>query len=198
MANIARELMLIPPTTSGDRKFLFLLASARHEGNSELLSRHAAATLPPHIHQRWLRLADLPLPAFEDVRHSADGAYPIPEGNARVLLLETLTATDLVFAAPLYWYGLPASAKLYLDHWSGWLRVPGMDFKARMAGKRMWAISSYSDEDPRLAEPLFSTLKLTAAYMGMPWGGAVLGKGNRPGDVLTDPESLDAARRIFA
>ena len=25
--------------------------------------------------------------------------------------------------------------KRYLDHWSGWLRVPGVDFRARMRGR---------------------------------------------------------------
>jgi multimeric flavodoxin WrbA len=103
-----------------------------------------------------------------------------------------------VFAAPVYWYGLPAAAKLYLDHWSGWLRVTGVDFKARMAGKTMWAISAYSDENPGMAEPLFGTLRLTADYMAMRWGGMLLGEGNRPGDVLADTNVLALADGLFA
>ena len=106
------------------RRFTFLLASARHDGNTEILARKAAEHLPRHWTQRWLRLSDLPLAPFEDIRHST-GVYPQPEGNARVLFDATLEATDLVFAVPLYWYGLPASAKLYLDHWSGWQHLFG-------------------------------------------------------------------------
>ncbi len=183
---------------ASNRRFLFLLASSRRDGNAESLARRAASALPGNIAQCWLRLAALPLSPFDDVRHSGDGSYAMPVGYARTLLDETLAATDIVFVAPLYWYGLPASAKLYLDHWSGWMRVAGVDFKARMAGKTMWTICVYSDEDPKLAEPLFGTLRMTADYMGMHWGGMLLGQGNRPGDVLNDTESLGRADRLFA
>jgi hypothetical protein len=120
--------------SSGARQFTFLLASARRDGNTELLTRKAAESLPPDYGQHWLRLMDLPLPPFEDIRHSV-GVYPQPEGNERVLFDATLAATDLVFAVPLYWYSVPTAAKLYLDYWSGWLRVPDADFKARMVGR---------------------------------------------------------------
>ena len=179
------------------RSVLFLLASARESGNAELLARHAAAALPADVRQQWLRLSELPLPAFVDIRHSGDGTYPAPEGHARTLVEATLDATDIVFVAPVYWYGLPASAKLYLDHWSGWMRVAELRFRARMAGKTLWAISTYSDEEERLAEPLFATLRLTADYMAMHWGGQVLGSGNRPSDVLTDAAALAAAAQLL-
>ena len=67
------------------------------------------AELSPRSHeQRWLRLADLPLDPFVDIRHEGDGTYPAPRGHARTLLDATLEATDLVFVVPVYWYGLPA------------------------------------------------------------------------------------------
>lgn len=179
------------------RRFLFLVASARPDGNAELLARRAATALPASAEQQWLRLSDMPLPAFEDIRHCGDGVYPGLEGHSRTLAQATLAATDLVFVAPLYWYGLPASAKLYLDHWSGWMRVPGLNFRARMGGKTLWAISVYSDEDSALADPLFKTLHLTADYMAMRWGGKLLGQGNRPGDVLSDTKALDSADTLF-
>ena len=48
------------------------------------------------------------------------------------------------------------------------------------------------------AEPLLGTLRLTAAYLKMQWAGAVVGYGNRPGDVSTDAEGLAAAQNLFA
>jgi multimeric flavodoxin WrbA len=114
-----------------------------------------------------------------------------------LLLDATLTATDLVFVAPVYWYGLPADAKLYLDHWSGWMRIPELNFRAQMAGKTMCAISVFSGDDTAEAAPLFECLRRSADYMKMGWGGEVLGQGNRPGDVLTDHRSLAAARQLF-
>ena len=46
----------------------------------------------------------------------------------------TFAATDLVVVSPVYWYSVAASVKLYLDYWSGWMRLP-VDFKAKMRGK---------------------------------------------------------------
>ena len=179
------------------RQFTFLLASARRDGNTEILTREAARHLPPDCGQQWLRLMDLPLPPFEDIRHSV-GIYPQPEGNERVLFDATLGATDLVFAVPLYWYGVPAAAKLYLDYWSGWLRVPGADFKARMAGKTLWGVCAMSEEDTRRADPLIGTLRLTADYLKMESGGVLLGYGSKPGDILADTDAMEKAAHFFA
>ena len=185
------------PRTRG-RDFLFIVASARRDGNTEKLARQAARSLPPGTAQTWLRLLDLAVPPFEDIRHSGDGTYPAPSGDLETLFDATLAATDLVFVAPLYWYSVPAAAKLYLDYWSAWMRVPGADFKARMAGKTMWAVTVISDEDTRVADPLIGTLKLSAEYMRMRWGGALLGYGSRPDDILRDATALAAAERFFA
>jgi NAD(P)H-dependent FMN reductase len=183
------------------RNFLFLIASAREGGNSELLARRAAETLPEDVSQTWLRLDDLSLPPFQDIRHSV-GVYPEPVGHARTLLEATLACTDLVFVAPLYWYGLPASAKRYLDEWSAWMRVPEfqgekLGFKARMQDKTMWAVAA-SSGDLEEATPLFRTLQLSAEYMHMRWGGFVLGNGSKPGDVLNDAPALEAATGLFS
>lgn len=180
-------------------RFLFLVASARREGNTELLARRAAAGLPGSIEQKWLHLDECPLPRFEDIRHHGgqNNVYPQPEGNEQLLLESTLAATDIVIVAPVYWYSLPASAKLYMDYWSAWLRVPGADFKKRMAGKRLWAVCVQADEDPKRAELLLSTLRYSAEYMDMQWGGELLGNGSKPGDILRDQQALAAAEHFF-
>ncbi|MER8099435.1 NAD(P)H-dependent oxidoreductase [Kitasatospora sp. NPDC094016] len=187
-----------PTGAETPRAFLFLDASARAGGNSEQLARLAVeASLPAGSEQRWLRLSEHPLPPFEDLRHVEGGRYPEPVGHERTLLDATLAATDLVFVAPLYWYSLPTSAKLYLDHWSSWLRQPGVAFRARMRGGTIWGVTALATEDDK-AEPLIGTLRLTAEYMGMRWGGALLGNGTRPGDVLRDERALIAAKSFFA
>jgi multimeric flavodoxin WrbA len=178
------------------RHFTFIVSSARRDGNTEWLARKAAERLPSDITQQWLHLADLPLPAFADIRHSV-GVYPQPQGNERVLFDATLAASDLVFVVPLYWYSVPASAKLYLDYWSGWLRVPGADFKARMAGRTLWGVCALSDEDQARADPLIGTLAITADYMKMAFGGVLLGYGSRPGDVSADKAAIEKAQVFF-
>jgi multimeric flavodoxin WrbA len=179
------------------RSFLFLLGSTRRDGNTELLARRAAEQLPTGVRQRWLHLSELPLPVFADHRHDCQGGYAAPEGHAATLLDATLEATDLVIASPLYWYAVSTPVKQYLDHWTGWLRVPGADFRARMAGRTLWGVTALADEDFSAADPLVGTLSRTAEYMHMRFGGALLGYGSRPGDVLRDEEALRRAKTFF-
>jgi multimeric flavodoxin WrbA len=179
------------------RNFLFLLGSSRAGGNTELLARKAAEQLPPDAGQRWIDLAAHPLPDFEDLRHDSD--HVRPEGDDAALLLDaTLAATDIVIASPLYWYSVSASTKRYLDHWSGWLRTPGIDFKATLAGRTLWGVTALAHEEEVVADPLIGTLRNSAAYMGMRFGGVLLGNGSRPGDVHKDEEALARAKTFFA
>jgi NAD(P)H-dependent FMN reductase len=176
------------------RQFLFLLSSTRRLGNSEQLAYCAAHGLPSNIPQRWLHLLDYQLPSFVDLRHS--GSYPPPAGSAKVLLDATLEATDIVLIAPLYWYSLPVQAKQYLDYWSAWLRTPNLNFRERMRGKTLWLIVVSSGEKAE-AEPLEESIKLTAQYMDMKWGGMLYGTGSRPNDIQDDVRALQRAKTFF-
>jgi multimeric flavodoxin WrbA len=179
------------------RSFLFLLGSSRTGGNTEALARAAAEQLEPEATQRWIHLGELGLPPFHDRRHTGDGTTPDAEGAERLVQDATLAATDLVIASPLYWYSVSASVKNYLDYWSGWLRVPGLDFKARMAGRRLWGVTAHGDGTPGVAVPLAGTLRLSAAYLKMDWRGVLLGYGSRPGDVDRDDRAHRAAKTFF-
>ncbi|WP_328325948.1 NAD(P)H-dependent oxidoreductase [Kribbella sp. NBC_00382] len=178
--------------------FLFLLGSTRPGGNTEALARLAAAGLAPEVEQKWVRLTESPLEPFRDVRHEGAGVYPEPTGNERELLDATLAATDLVIASPLYWYSVSTSVKHYLDYWTAWMRVPGADFLDRMRGKTLWAVTAHTADDPSQVEPLLGTLRLSADYLGMRWGGQLLAYGNRPGEALEGDGVRADARQLFA
>ncbi|MCX4643844.1 MULTISPECIES: flavodoxin family protein [unclassified Streptomyces] len=179
------------------RTFLFLLGSSRGEGNTEILARKAAEQLSPEVGQRWIDLTAHPLPDFEDLRHDSDHTRPAGD-NTALLLDATLEATDIVIASPLYWYSLSALTKRYLDYWSGWLRTPGIDFKATLEGRTLWGVTALAHEEQVVADPLVGTLRNSAAYMGMRFGGVLLGNGSKPGDVLKDEEALLRAKTFFA
>ena len=178
------------------RRFLFVLGSSRSDGNTELLARRAAEQLPPDVEQQWIDLTERPLPDFEDLRHDTDHVRPTI-GNTALLFDATLAATDIVIASPLYWYSVSAHVKRYLDHWAGWLRTPGVEFKATMAGRTLWGVTALAHEESEVADPLVGTLNNSAAYMGMRFGGVLLGNGSKPGDVLRDTEALARAKTFF-
>ncbi|AXG79009.1 flavodoxin family protein [Streptomyces paludis] len=181
---------------SDGRSFLFVLGSARSDGNTEILARAAAERLPAGTGQRWVDLSRLPLPDFQDGRHET-GDWPLV-ANERTLREATLAATDIVLVSPLYWYTVSAQTKRYLDYWSGWLTEPGSDFKERMAGRTLWGVTVMADRDEAVADGLLTTLGFSAAYLRMRFGGVLFGNGSRPGQIRDDERAAESARTFFA
>ncbi|GAB3995285.1 NAD(P)H-dependent oxidoreductase [Glycomyces albus] len=179
------------------RRFLFVLGSARTGGNTEALARAAAECLSETDRQEWIHLDELALPPFTDRRHTGDGTAPPASGAEKRAQDATLAATDIIIASPLYWYSVSGTVKTYLDYWSGWMRVPGLEFRPRMVGKRLWGVSAVSDPNPAAAEPMAGMLRLSAEYLRMEWRGLLLGNGSRPGDVLGDHEALAEAKTFL-
>ncbi|MEU1230765.1 NAD(P)H-dependent oxidoreductase [Streptomyces sp. NPDC005828] len=175
--------------------FLFVLGSSRADGNSEILARAAAAQLPAGVPQRWVDLNELVLPDFQDGRHEDAGRRA---GETEELLRQaTVEATDIVIVSPLYWYSLSAQTKRYLDYWSGWLNVPGSDFKERMAGGTLWGVTALAHEEHEVAEGLVTSLNHSAAYLRMRFGGVLTGTGSRPGRVRADEQAMLRAKTFF-
>lgn len=179
------------------RSFLFVLASTRVGGNSELLARRAAQQLPEGATAQWVRLSEVALPPFADTRHST--GYGSPEGEARQLRDATLAATDLVIVTPVYWYGVAWTAKHYLDHWSGWMRDPELAFRPAMQGRRLWSVIADSDQELEGSSyPVIELMRRTADYMEMKWAGALLGHANKPGEIEQRAAAMAAAEGFFS
>ncbi|MCX2183325.1 NAD(P)H-dependent oxidoreductase [Streptomyces sp. SKN60] len=178
-----------------DRSFLFVLGSSRADGNSEILARAAAAHLPAGVPQRWVDLNEHVLPDFQDGRHESGDRQV--SASEELLLRATAEASDVVIVSPLYWYSLSAQAKRYLDYWSGWLNVPGSDFKERMAGGTLWGVTAMADDEHVVADGLVTGLSHSAAYLRMRFGGVLTGTGSRPGRVRADERAMDRARTFF-
>jgi putative NADPH-quinone reductase len=175
---------------------LFLVASTReagHLGNTEWLARQAAAALPAE-QQQWLHLAQMQLPPFVDLRHTA-GQYPMPTGDMKTLLDATLACDQLVLVAPVYWYSFPANLKTYLDHWSAWMRIPGVDFKGDMAKKTLRLITTSGDRAK--AQPMIDSTELCAKFLSMTWGGVLWGKGGPPKAVEADAAAIESAKQFL-
>ncbi|MFJ8628424.1 flavodoxin family protein [Kitasatospora sp. NPDC093550] len=183
---------------TSERHFTFLRAGGRPGGNTEALSRRAAAGLPTGTVQRWLDLNDLALPPFQDRRHDDSAAAHVPTGHERTLIDATLLCTDLVIVSPVYWGGLAAPGKLYLDHVVNWVRLPGLKLRSRMRGKTLWGVAVLNGPGHDDAKPMADLLESAADYLNMHFGGLLLGNGDRPGDVLNDARGIEEADRFFS
>lgn len=170
------------------RSFLFLCSSARPKGNTQALARHAAARLPPDA-QHWLDLTAPPLPPYHDIRPR----HTPPEGPAADIMAAMQKATDIVMVAPVYWYALPAPAKLLLDHWSGWFDSPETGFTLWARDRTVHLITVRADPDPAVTDLPEAMLRRSIEWLGMRWGGALHGVGDAPGEVLQDHDALTRA-----
>lgn len=179
------------------RRFLFLTTSVRepgHVGNTEWLARQAAAALTPGTPQVWHHIPAMHIPPFIDVRHTR-GSYDVPEGDLKTLFDAMRDATDIVLVAPVYWFSIPAPLKGFMDHWSAWIRIPGVPFKQEMSGKTLWLITTNGDRAK--ARPMMDSVKLSAEFFSMTWGGALWGKGGPPDVVKGDAEAVARSAVFF-
>lgn len=75
------------------------------------------------------------------------------------------------------------------------MRVPGLDFKARMAGKRLWLISTSGDRAK--AQPTLDSARLCAEFLSMDWREPLWGKGGAPDAVQQDEAAWTQALTYF-
>ncbi len=181
------------------KRLLFLLASGRSGGNSELMATHAIAQLGSQADFviETLVVNDYPLPAFKDYRQSVLPADIIISASEETLLAATLRADAIFVVAPVYWYSLPANIKLYFDYWSTWMRLPAVQFREQVAEKSLAYIGAMASADESDAQALLTQLRLTTNYMSMNWLGAALACGvSESGEVLQKQAPLQAATAL--
>jgi multimeric flavodoxin WrbA len=174
------------------QRFVFLTSSARTEGNSLLLARLAARSISADD-QCWLDLTDPPLPPYRDLRPG----HGAPEGRLLEIMQAMQAATNLVLVAPIYWYALPAPAKLLLDHWSGWFDAPETGFQSWARGLTVHLVTARADPDPSVTELPEGMVKRSIEWLGMTWGGALHGVGDARGEILADTAAMAAAERFL-
>ena len=162
------------------RRFLFLTSSPRAGSNSTRLAAHAANALPPGCMTRWVDLNAPALPAFRDLRPGNAG---VPMGRLGDVFGQIMLASDVVIAAPIYWYAFPAPLHGVLSHLSGWLDVPELRMMETLKAKRMWLMTTRADPDPTVPDPAEAMLQRSSDWLGMAWGGALHGVADAPGEV---------------
>lgn len=172
------------------RRFLFLTTSPRAGSNSTRLATEAAAGLPDGTPTRWLDLNAPALPGFRDLRPGHSG---VPMGRLGDIFGQIMLASDIVIAAPIYWYAFPAPLHLMLSHPSGWLDVPELRLIDSLKSKRLWLVTSRADPDPSVPDTAEALMRRTATWLGMAWGGALHGVADAPGEIA-GTEAMARAR----
>ncbi|GHP13194.1 NAD(P)H-dependent oxidoreductase [Lentilactobacillus fungorum] len=112
---------------------------------------------------KQIQLADYQVNEIIDQRHekgpwqSANDDYP--------QLIGQLTAADwLIFATPVYWYGVSGLLKTFMDRWSESLATDEA-FKSKLAAKRVILLIAGSDEPKRKAKPIISEFNYVCDFL---------------------------------
>jgi multimeric flavodoxin WrbA len=185
------------------KEVLVLASSPRRDGNSARLAEAAAAGARAAGHRTDLVHLDDHMRHFlRDCRRcrDADGRCTIDDGYEALLRERVLGADAIVFATPVYWYGVSGQLKTFFDRLFCFIAASEPDAETFVAGlvrKRLAIVISSEETYPGAALALIHELQEYARYTHSDLVGVVRGIGNKRGDVLQDPtDPLAAARDL--
>lgn len=101
-------------------------------------------------------------------------AYDYDHGNRdddfEPLMKRVLAHDQIIFASPIYWYGVSPAMKVFLDRISDFLELPDLLAEGRrLRGKNAYVICTSVDDEP---SPEFTgAFFATFNYLGMRFGG---------------------------
>lgn len=102
-----------------------------------------------------------------------------------------LEADVVCFASPVYWQGVTAQLKCFLDRLSCYFRRP--DYQKKFSGKGYAVITTFGQTDPEHGEWVTGPLKVCVKVLGGRYLGEVCVSVYKKGAVRERPEALSAA-----
>ncbi|TYP73394.1 flavodoxin family protein [Paenibacillus methanolicus] len=166
-----------------------IYGGTRAGGNTEQLAERALNGLEAER----IYLKDYDIRAIEDHRHSEEG-FRDRGDDYNAIIDRALRHDILLFATPIYWYGMSGPIKNFVDRWSQTLRDadrPG--FREQMKAKTAYVIAVGGDQPLLKGLPLVLQFQHIFGFFGTTYGGYILGEGNRPGDIAQDREAMRKA-----
>ncbi|MBO9130368.1 flavodoxin family protein [Bacillus sp. 165] len=168
-----------------------LHGSSRNEGNTEYLAN--VMTKGQEVTNFLLR--NLEILPINDKRHDKEGFQPMHD-TYETMIKQVLEHDILVFATPIYWYGMSGVMKDFVDRWSQSLRDADIQFKERMSQKKAFVILVGGDKPKIKGLPLILQFQNIFDFVGISFEGYIIGEGNQPGDILKDEQAIAAAKQM--
>lgn len=181
------------------KRLLVLIGSPRRDGNTAALAdavRRGAETVGT---QATVRFLDDHITGFlRDCRscRGPDGECTIPDRYRSLLFDDFLPADGVAFCSPIYWYGLSAQTKAFLDRtfcYYAKLHPRSAEVARGMMGKRIGLILASEESYPGAALGIVHQMQEFARYTGSDLVDVVRGIGNARGEVIDDPRAPVAA-----
>lgn len=169
-----------------------IYGGTRPNGNTELLTEKTVQG----IAAEKIYLRDHTIEPIIDMRHAPEG-FQDRKDDYNSIIDRILPHDILIFATPIYWYSMSGTMKNFVDRWSQTLRDPNYpDFKKTMASKKAYVIAVGGDRPTTKGLPMIQQFQHIFDFMGIEFGGYILGEGNSPDAVLQDKKALFAAAEL--
>jgi multimeric flavodoxin WrbA len=189
-------------------KTLVVSASPREDGNSHVLARSAidgARLAGDDVEHVFLdEYVDRMLGNCRQCRR-ADGGCSLDDRYEELLIDHMLPADGIIFAMPLYFYGMPGRLKTVFDrlfcYTANSSPMQERVIKAIM-GKKVGVVISCEESYLGATQPVITQFQELTRYLRQDLVGVVIGNGNSRGEIVRDPGdplccAFDLGARLF-
>jgi multimeric flavodoxin WrbA len=184
-------------------RVVVLCSSPRRDGNSRLLAEALAKGAAGAGNAvELIHLADHIKEFLRDCRTCRDdqGRCTIDDDFEALLRDMVLPADALVYATPIWWYGVSGMLKTFIDRifcYIAYSNPDSEDVVRQLRWKRAALLMSAEESNFSARLAIVQQMQETCRYLDHSLVGIVTGIGNRRGDVQGDPNRpLDAAREL--
>jgi multimeric flavodoxin WrbA len=191
---------------AGDqRRILVLCASPRRDGNSRALADAVVEGARRHGHAAdAVELGAVMTGMLRDCRRCRlpDGRCAIEDGYEELVHDQLLPADGVVYATPLYWYGMAAALKNFFDRLVCYISASYPRHAEVVQGlkdKRVALLLASEERYPTAGLAVIEQVQEVSRYFRQQFVEVVNGIGNKRGEVAYDPDDpLGKARRLGA
>jgi multimeric flavodoxin WrbA len=181
---------------------LVISASPRRDGNSHLLASSAAGGAIEAGHRvEHVFLDDYverPLANCRQCRRAADSECSLDDRYQELLLDQIVPADGVIYAMPLYFYGMPGRLKTVFDRLFCYTSnsAPRQDeVVAGIMGKRVGVLISSEESYQGATIGVVTQFQELTRYLNQELVGVVIGNANSRGEIARDPRDAVAQAR---
>ncbi|HYZ66354.1 MAG TPA: flavodoxin family protein [Mycobacterium sp.] len=187
-------------------KTLVISASTREDGNSHILARAAidgARAAGHDVEQVFLdEYVQRMLDNCRRCRRIEDGSCALDDRYEELLIDHMLPADGIIFAMPLYFYGMPGRLKTVFDRLFCYTAnsAPQQDeVVSEIMDKRVGLLISCEESYVGATQGVIAQFQEITRYLRQDLVGVVVGNANSRGEIVRDPsDPLACARDLGA
>jgi len=176
---------------------LGIMGSPRIGGNSDvLLNRALEGAREAGARVQKIVLARKHVAGCRDCKKCNKTGICVLKDDMAGIQERILEADAVLHSVPVYFWAMTSQMKAYLDRWCVFFDAEWKWHKAyhpKMRGKRIGLLTVCGDPNPRTADPIVHSFRMTAEMTGMRWLGSVMASASDKGEIKGNEIALQEA-----